>query len=138
MAIFKCKMCGGSLEITDNQSVATCEYCGTQQTLPKADDDVLANLFNRANNLRLKNEFDKSILNQILDTNEKVDINFKYFDVLELGWCLLPAVEDESAAQVRKGNFNLAFPLILLVSKGWTYCQSVDTLWARRCELHER
>ena len=54
MAVFKCKMCGGSLEITDDQSVATCEYCGTQQTLPKANDDVLANLFNRANNLRLK------------------------------------------------------------------------------------
>ena len=60
MAVFKCKMCGGSLEITDDQSVATCEYCGTQQTLPKANDDVLANLFNRANNLRLKNEFDKA------------------------------------------------------------------------------
>jgi len=60
MAIFKCKMCGGSLEITDDQSIATCEYCGTQQTLPKANDDVLANLFNRANNLRLKNEFDKA------------------------------------------------------------------------------
>ena len=41
MAVFKCKMCGGSLEITDDQSVATCEYCGTQQTLPKANDDVL-------------------------------------------------------------------------------------------------
>lgn len=71
-------------------------------------------------------------------SSKKGIINFKYFDVLELGWCLLPAVEDESAAQVRKGNFDLAFPLILLVSKGWTYCQSVDTLWARRCELHER
>lgn len=50
-------------------------------------------------------------------SSKKGIINFKYFDVLELGWCLLPAVEDESAAQVRKGNFNLAFPLILLVSK---------------------
>lgn len=60
MAIFKCKMCGGSLETTDGERVATCEYCGTQQTLPKTNDDVISNLFNRANNLRLKCEFDKA------------------------------------------------------------------------------
>lgn len=60
MAVFKCKMCGGSLDIEGCKSVVTCEYCGTQQTLPKAEDEVIANLFNRANNLRLKNEFDKA------------------------------------------------------------------------------
>lgn len=59
MSIFKCKMCGGTLEI-DSATVATCEYCGTQQTLPKTSDDVTTNLFNRANNLRLKCEFDKA------------------------------------------------------------------------------
>ena len=59
MAILKCKMCGGNLELT-NATVATCEYCGTQQTLPKLQDDVISNLFNRANNLRLKCEFDKA------------------------------------------------------------------------------
>ncbi len=60
MPVFKCKMCGGTLEISENQTIATCEYCGTQQTLPKANDEIIANLFNRANNLRLKNEFDKA------------------------------------------------------------------------------
>lgn len=30
MALFKCKMCGGALEINNNETVATCEYCGTQ------------------------------------------------------------------------------------------------------------
>lgn len=59
MAIFKCKMCGGALEVT-NETVAVCEYCGTKQTLPKTSDDVISNLFNRANNLRLKCEFDKA------------------------------------------------------------------------------
>ena len=49
MAIFKCKMCGGALEINNNETVATCEYCGTQQTLPKLDDDRRANLYDRAN-----------------------------------------------------------------------------------------
>ena len=44
MVLFKCKMCGGALEINNNETVATCEYCGTQQTLPKLDDDRRANL----------------------------------------------------------------------------------------------
>ena len=39
MAIFKCKMCGGTLEINNSETITTCEYCGTQQTLPKLDDD---------------------------------------------------------------------------------------------------
>lgn len=60
MAIFKCKMCGGALELSGNQSVATCEYCGTQQTLPKLDNEKKLALFSRANNLRLKSEFDKA------------------------------------------------------------------------------
>ena len=60
MAVFKCKMCGGALEISENQSVATCEYCGTQQTLPKLDDEKKLALFSRANNLRIKSEFDKA------------------------------------------------------------------------------
>ncbi len=60
MAVFKCKMCGGALEISDNQSVATCEYCGTQQTLPKLDNEKKLALFSRANNLRIKSEFDKA------------------------------------------------------------------------------
>ena len=61
MAIFKCKMCGGALEVTEDEVLATCEYCGTQQTLPKIDDEKKLALFNRANNLRLKCEFDKAI-----------------------------------------------------------------------------
>ena len=69
MAIFKCKMCGGALEINNNETVATCEYCGTQQTLPKLDDDRRANLYDRANHFRRNNEFDKAmgIYEQILN-----------------------------------------------------------------------
>ena len=60
MAVFKCKMCGGTLDVSDNQSVAECEYCGTKQTLPTAQDESLQKLFNRANVLRMKSEFDKA------------------------------------------------------------------------------
>lgn len=60
MTIFKCKMCGGALEISKNQFVATCEYCGTKQTLPKLDNEKKLALFSRANNLRIKSEFDKA------------------------------------------------------------------------------
>ena len=69
MAIFKCKICGGTLEIDGTQSVATCEYCGTKQTIPKLDDERKANLYDRANHFRRNNDFDKamSIYEQILN-----------------------------------------------------------------------
>jgi len=69
MAIFKCKMCGGTLDIADKQTVAVCEYCGTKQTLPRLDDDRRANLYDRANHFRRNNDFDKAmaIYEQILN-----------------------------------------------------------------------
>ena len=56
MAIFKCKMCGGDLNIEQNSTVCECEFCGTQQTVPSADDEKKTNLFNRAVQLRRMNE----------------------------------------------------------------------------------
>ena len=72
MSIFKCKMCGGALEIKDGESVAVCEYCGTKQTLPKLDDEKRANLYDRANHFRRNNEFDKAagIYEQILNEDK--------------------------------------------------------------------
>lgn len=69
MSIFKCKICGGTLEISTGETVATCEYCGTKQTLPKLDDEKKANLFDRANHFRRNNDFDKAmgIYEQILN-----------------------------------------------------------------------
>ena len=60
MAIIKCKMCGGSLEIVQGSTTATCEYCGCMQTVPKADDEKKLTLFGRANRLRAACEFDKA------------------------------------------------------------------------------
>lgn len=69
MSIFKCKMCGGTLEINNNETVAVCEYCGTKQTLPKLDDEKRANLYDRANHFRRNNDYDKAmgIYEQILN-----------------------------------------------------------------------
>ena len=61
MAILKCKMGGGDLEISEGMSVCECEYCGTRQTIPKADDEQKINAMNRANHFRRQCEFDKAI-----------------------------------------------------------------------------
>ena len=69
MALFKCKMCGGDLEITQGMSVCECQYCGTKQTLPNLDGGRKENLYDRANHFRRNNEYDKamSIYEQILN-----------------------------------------------------------------------
>ena len=72
MSIFKCKMCGGTLEINNNETVGVCEYCGTKQTLPKLDDDKKINLYDRANHFRRNNDYDKamSIYENILNEDK--------------------------------------------------------------------
>lgn len=72
MTVFKCKMCGAPLEV-GGETTATCEYCGTAQTLPKLDDEKIANLYDRANHFRRNNEYDKAMgmYEQILDANTK-------------------------------------------------------------------
>ena len=60
MAVFKCKMCGGELNVREGMTVCECEFCGTTQTIPTIDDEKKTNLFNRANHLRRNNEFDRS------------------------------------------------------------------------------
>ncbi len=61
MAVFKCKMCGGNLEAVEGQNIGTCDSCGSTMTLPKANDERVLNLFNRATHYRQQNEFDKAI-----------------------------------------------------------------------------
>ena len=69
MSLFKCKICGGALEVTKGASIVTCEYCGTKQTLPKLDDERRANLYDRAGHFRRNSDFDRAagIYNQILN-----------------------------------------------------------------------
>ena len=61
MAVFNCKMCGGSLQISPDNSIAICEYCGSKQTLPHINDEKIERLYERANALRRNNDFDKAM-----------------------------------------------------------------------------
>ncbi|MBR5479217.1 MAG: toll/interleukin-1 receptor domain-containing protein, partial [Clostridia bacterium] len=69
MAVFKCKMCGGAIDVSSGETIITCDYCGTQQTLPKITDERREQLYDRANHFRRNNEFDKAmaIYEQILN-----------------------------------------------------------------------
>lgn len=76
MAIIKCKMCGGDLELLPDSTVCECEYCGTRQTVPSADSEKMLSLFHRAGKLLRAYEFDKaygvyeSIVNEFPDEAE--------------------------------------------------------------------
>jgi len=58
--MIKCKMCGGDLQLTEGSTIATCEYCGTQQTVPTQDNEKKLVQFERADRLRRSCEFDKA------------------------------------------------------------------------------
>ena len=62
MSSFKCKMCGAELDVKEGQTVATCSYCGSKQTVANPNDERKKNLFNRANSLRANCEFDKALV----------------------------------------------------------------------------
>ena len=72
--VFKCKMCGGVLEVKPGDTVCECEYCGAVQTLPRLDSDKKANLYDRASYLRRSNDFDRAmgVYEQIL-SEDKTD-----------------------------------------------------------------
>lgn len=67
--IFKCKMCGGDLDIVQDMRVCECQYCGSKQTLPKFESDRRNNMLDRAGHFRRNNEYDKamSLYEQILN-----------------------------------------------------------------------
>ncbi len=65
--VFKCKMCGGELNVSEESTIAECKYCGSKQTLPRLSDDKRRNLYDRANHFRRNNDYDKA-----LDIYEKI------------------------------------------------------------------
>lgn len=63
MAVIGCKMCGGSMVLSEDKTFGICEYCGSIDTLPKIkiNDEQRAAVFNRGNNFRRRGEFDKAL-----------------------------------------------------------------------------
>ncbi len=69
--VYKCKICGGDLELEENLKIATCEYCGNKQVLPKTSSEKQNRLYDRAMHFKENNEYDKAIaiLEEILLEN---------------------------------------------------------------------
>lgn len=120
MAVFKCKMCGGSLELETNTNIVECPYCGTKQTVPTLDDKLIR-LYNRANQYRLDNEFDKAYSAYEVIVSEKNDEAEAYWGMVlsEFG---VEYVEDPKSKKriptchrtlvksiLRNENYKLAF-----------------------------
>ena len=61
MSVFKCKMCGGDIELSTDKTFGTCESCGSVMTFPKISDEAKADAFNRGNYFRRLGEFDKAL-----------------------------------------------------------------------------
>ena len=59
--LLKCKICGGDLEIKEESNITICEYCGTEQALPKINDENKKRQYERATHYRKNNEYDKAI-----------------------------------------------------------------------------
>lgn len=74
MLMWKCRMCGGDLTLTDAaQEICTCEYCGSKMPVPNGLNEEKIQLYNRANHFRSACEFDKAaaMYGQILDKDGK-------------------------------------------------------------------
>ena len=60
MAILKCKICGGDIDVSPDRTLGTCQYCGTTMTIPVIDSDKKARLYNRAIQYLNHCDFDKA------------------------------------------------------------------------------
>lgn len=72
MSVLLCKMCGGDLEVREGMSTVKCPYCGTNQTLPKCNDEQRLRMYDRANHFRRSNDYDKAmaVYEQILNEDQ--------------------------------------------------------------------
>lgn len=68
---FKCKICGGQVQVDRTSGICICEYCGTKQTIPLFSDDSSKRLYESGNNYLQHCEYDKAenVFNQLLSIN---------------------------------------------------------------------
>lgn len=72
--LLKCKICGGDLEIKEESNITICKYCGTEQSLPKIDNENIKKQYERATHYRKNNEYDKAIaIYENIINNEPTD-----------------------------------------------------------------
>ena len=80
--VFKCKICGGTLDVKQGERTVVCEYCGVRQSIPSFIEPKTQEIYDRANNYLMHNEFDKAenLYAQILFDN-KTDAD-AYWNIL--------------------------------------------------------
>ena len=108
---FKCKICGGNLNIKQGERVTICEYCGVQQTIPSFIEPKIQEIYNRANNYLMHNEFDKAenLYNQILFEN-KEDAD-AYWNILMCHYGVTYVQDPKSGNYIPTCNRTLFMPI---------------------------
>lgn len=82
MSIYRCKMCGASLDCNGDETISICKYCGTQQMLDGVE--IPKDFADEAEAIRVKNHRDN-----IDKSNQKVK---KFFWVVLAFSVLLPTI----------------------------------------------
>ncbi len=133
--IIKCKMCGGDLHPTDNNTTCECEFCGTVQTIPTDDGEKKTNLFNRANRLRMNAEFDKAAA-----VYESIAAEFPEEAEAYWGLCLCAyGIEyvDDPATGEKKPTCHRTLPTSIMEDSNFDQaCENADSI-ARRVYREE-
>ena len=109
--IFKCKICGGSLDVHIGERTAVCEYCGVRQSIPSFIDVKAQEIYNIAGNYLAHNEFDKAenLYDQILIDN-KADAD-AYWNILMCRYGVTYVKDPASGKYIPTCNRTLYAPI---------------------------
>lgn len=102
--IYKCKICGGKLDVKNGQRIVICSYCGVQQTLPKNEATDIYNLYERAHQLYRNCEYDKAagIFETIL--TKDTTSNEAYWDLILCEYGVQYVEDDKSKEYIPTCN----------------------------------
>lgn len=132
MAILNCKSCGANLDIGGGKTVVTCEFCNVAQTIPLIDDEKKFKLLNRANDLRIKCEFDKAA-----DVYESVVAEFPKEAEAYWGLCLckygIEYVEDPATKERVPTCHRTSYDSIFDDDNFDLACENMDSLSIKVC-----
>ena len=144
MAVFKCKMCGGALEIEENQSVVTCSFCGTQQTVPKSADENLQQKLDLLENEKkyllckktLQGKLDEEKYNKAKEQLQDI-IDYKdcrdLLDQLERKWQAILQLQEEKERLEEIRKEQLYCGAVILIEKNESRSSLLDAI---KCLKH--